>query len=216
MPFITNPAVDTDDTTYATDNPLTNFGVKRVNPWSYIVLAGKRSPGVIAIDGIRGFDRETGWDKKRGKGTQGAYLTLTTFPPAEGSIEFILWEPQHWDEWDDYLDTLTYKPAKNQSTTAAQALDIVHPALNEIKITKVVVSKVSPITHKGRGMYSRTVEFIEWIPPPAVDVVASTTSSKVDSPPQQNAPFAKNQSVADAEKETNDAFAVDQATSWQE
>lgn len=147
--------------------------------WMFVVIAGTVSPGVIAPDGIHGFERETGWDKKKGKGTQGATLTLTTYPPAEGSIDFQLWLPEHFTQWKAFRSLLKYTTAK-ATPTAADALNIYHPSLADINLSQVVTAKVSPAMHKGRGLYIISVDFIEWLPPPAISVVSTTTSARTD------------------------------------
>lgn len=154
--------------------------IEFADSWHFVTVGGMASPGVIAIDGIRGFDRETGWDKKKGKGTQGATLTLTSFPPAEGSFEFVLWTPDHFIDWQKFLQVLKYDPTKKKGSGGAEALDIYHPSLADIGISRVVTAKVSPITHKGLGKYVVTVDFIEWINPPKQSVVATTNTSKTN------------------------------------
>lgn len=139
--------------------------------WDVIVVAGVESPGIIEVDGIEGFDRETGWDKKKGKGSQGATSTLTTEPPAEGKITFTLWEPRHWREWAEFIPLLRYTPDKSKT----QAIAIYHPSLTDIGLTSVVVQKIGPIRHKGKGKYKRVIEFLEFRPPPKVSIVATPT-----------------------------------------
>lgn len=146
--------------------------------WHYVTVAGERSPGAISVDGISGFDRETGWDKKKGKGTQGATLTLTTLPPTEGSIEFQLWTSEHFVEWTAFRNLLKYNPTKKDG----QAFDIYHPSLADLDVTSVVTSKISPIRHKGKGMYVVKVDFIEYLPPPPVSSVSTPASSQANNP----------------------------------
>ena len=189
------------DFTSADINPI-DFA----SDWSFVTMAGVQSPGVIAVDGIRGFERETGWDTKKGKGTQGATLSLTTFPPAEGSIEFVLWLASHFTQWQKFRAGLKYNPGKKQSATAADALDIYHPALADLEITQVVTHKISPIYHRGGGRYVVIVDFIEWLKPPPVSIVATTASSKpndgASSPGSQPDPVgdAQQKQIADLMK----------------
>lgn len=147
----------------------------------FITISGVPSPGAIPVDGIHGFERETGWDVKKGKGTQGATLTLKTFPPITGSVAFQLWLPEHFIQWTSFVEILRYNPAKKPtSSSSADALDIWHPSFDDIKLTKVVTHKISPWRHTGRGMYIATIDFIEWQEPPAVSVVSTTNTSKPD------------------------------------
>jgi hypothetical protein len=146
--------------------------------WHYIVIAGSRSPGAIAIDGIHGFERETGWDIKKGKGVKGASLTLTTLPPAEGSVDIQLWLPEHFAQWSAFARLLKYDTSKT-SPTAADAVSIEHPSLVDVDVNLVVTRKVHPLRHRGRGLYIATIEFIEWMQPPKMSVVKDTTASRV-------------------------------------
>ena len=164
----------------STLNPL---DLSPVNPhswdaWQYITISGVPSPGVIPVDGIHGFKRETEWDKKKGKGAQGATLTLVQYPPAEGSIDFLLWLPGHFDSWSSFRTYLRYNTAKQ----AGDAVDIYHPSLADLDINAVVTKSITPIYHKGRGLYMVTVEFIEWFPPPAKPIVATPKHAAPDQP----------------------------------
>ena len=156
--------------------------IQFASDWHYFTIASQRSPGAIPVDGIKGFERETGWDEKKGKGVQGATLTLTTQPPAKGSIELQLWLPQHFTSWEAFLPLLKYDPAKKSCTDAASAFDIDHPALADLQIHSVVTHKVSPLRHKGRGLYIVTIDLIEWLRPPKVSIAQTTVKSKPDDP----------------------------------
>lgn len=155
-------------------DPITDAGT-----WNVILVGGANgtpNPGVIAVNGIRGFDRQTAWDKKIAKGQKGATLTKTLFPPAEGTIEFILWTKAQFAEWAAFRALLNY-----ESTANANAIDVYHPSLSDLKILKLVVKKISPIRHMGHGKYSVTIDFIEWIDPPKTSVVKTTNKSEPDS-----------------------------------
>lgn len=150
-------------------NPIsTSPGNPQVHPWSYITVAGRRSPGAIPVDGITGFEREFGWDVKEGKGTQGATLTLQGAPLSKGSITFQLWTSEHFVEWRSFvLESLKYNP-KNVNK---QALSIYHPSLADIDINAVVTAKISPIRGTPSRLYVVTVDFIEWMAPPKKSIV---------------------------------------------
>lgn len=156
--------------------------ISNAEAWHHIVVASIQSPGAIAVNGMRGFKRETGWDKKKGKGSQGASLTTTTFPPAEGQITFQLWLARHFTEWEQFLPLLKYNPAKTSTNDAADALDIFHPALVFVDVGSVVTHFISPPYHRGRGLYEIEVDFVEWLPPPPVAIVRTTGSSSANDP----------------------------------
>ncbi len=140
--------------------------------WHTIEIGDTTSPGVI--ESIEGFERATEWDLKKGKGAKGATLTLVQAPPCEGRITFILWEPIHFLQWAQFLPLLKYDPDK----TEAQAVGIYHPSLADLGINSVVVKKIAPIIHKGKGKYTRTIEFIEWAPPPKSSITTTPTTSE--------------------------------------
>ena len=153
-------------------NPITN-----PNAWLHFVLCGVSSPGTIAPDGIRGFKRETGWDEKAGKGTQGATLTLKTIPPTRGSILLQLVTPADFAAWDAFvLAALAIPTAKQQ----AQGLDIYYPAFSSIGLSKVVVKNYEPPKRKPKLLYVAEIELIEWQQPPPVSVVATVAKTKPD------------------------------------
>jgi len=156
--------------------------------WETYSINGTPAPGIIEIDGIRGFARETEWDAKKGKGQRGAILTLTQYPLAKGSITSLLWKPAHFSAWNSFVDTLlTYSSNKTSQTNAAT---IDHPALALLDITTVVVAAVHPIRHRGKKLYSVTVDFIEWAPPPQASVVSTPKQADVVAPtlPGNNPP----------------------------
>lgn len=154
--------------------------IEFASDWQVIYIASTPSPGAISVDGIRGFKRETGWDIKKGKGTKGATLTIKDYPPAEGEIEFQLWLPEHFDDWAQFRPLLKFDNAKASN---ANALDIYHPSLADVKINSVVVKNISPIYHRGRGLYVVSVEFIEWFPVPAKSIIKTTSASSPTNKP---------------------------------
>lgn len=145
------------------------------NDWIYYVLAGQTSPGTIPNrGGIRGFKRETGWDIKHGKGTQGATLTLKTLPPVEGSIDHQLITDNDFANWDSFvINKLSISPAKQK----AAGLSIYYPGFASIGLTAVVVKHYTGPVHQGKGLYIATVEYIEWSKPPATSIVSTVTGS---------------------------------------
>lgn len=160
-----------------------------VNQWIFFMLGGYVSPGFIPrTGGIKGFSRETGWDEKKGKGTQGATVTLTSAPPAKGTVTLHLIGPggfYYWGgpstdfaQWDSFVtNALSISPAKQQS----EGLTVWHPALAAVGITSVVVKGYSPLEHIGKGLYQATIELIEWQKPPPVSVVSTVSGTKTDS-----------------------------------
>ncbi len=141
----------------------------------FILLGTAQSPGIC-----RPFEpkREADFDVKKGKGTFGSTVTYVGRPPAKWGIVFELWLARHWDEWTAYVPLLNYDPTKKK----VQAIDIYHPSLAEIGIKSVVTTSIGMIKHEGKGLYTRTVEFLEYFPSPKVSAVSTPSGSQATSP----------------------------------
>jgi len=161
--------------------------IKNSNLWHKFQLKGVDSPGTIAKGGHKGFKRLTGWDEKKGKGTQGATLTLTSQPPAKGSFTLQLFTPKDFEDWDSFvLQVLSIDPKQQQ----AEGLAIFYPGLSSLGVTTVVVAHYTAPEHQGKGMYHVTIDLIEWVSPPATNITSTASSTAQDLPenttPQQD------------------------------
>ena len=178
-----------------TPNPITDS-----NLWQYFTLASYPSPGIIIRGGVKGFKRETGWDKKAGKGSQGATLTLKTLPPCEGTITLALWRalrttsiagpgvtfasplpPQFpgdqvddFGNWDTFVENVLAIGPKEQ---VAEGLPISYPAFCSIGLTKVVVEWYTAPEHIRGGLYHVTIKLGEWQQPPPLSVVKTVSTT---------------------------------------
>lgn len=150
-------------------NPLDN-----PQDYDFVEIDGEENPGIIAPSGITGFKRETEWEVKKGKGTKGGTATLTQLPPAKGAIKFLLWEPEHFEAWDStFRKRFKYDPTKK----TANAVDIFHPTLAKQDIHSVVTENIGPETPEGQGLWSITVELLEYLPAPKKTVTTSPDGS---------------------------------------
>ena len=143
-------------------DPITN-----PQDWDTVDLGGVTTPGRCELSG---FKREHDFDKKMGKGSAGATSTFVGKPPAQGSIEFFLWLPEHFVAWDALRPALKYDPSKGKQV---EALAIYHPALWDLEIASVVTEKIGIIQHKGEQLYAFTVDFSEYLPPPKKSAVGN-------------------------------------------
>jgi hypothetical protein len=151
--------------------------ISNANAWLTYALGGQNAPGTIPRGGIRGFKRETGWDKKLGKGTQGATLTLKTMPPVEGEIVSQLFTDADFDNWDTFVaQILSIQPAKQKAT----GIPIYYPSFASIALTAVVIKDYTGPEHQGKGLYHVKVQLLEWQQPPPVSIVS--TVNKVTIP----------------------------------
>lgn len=139
----------------------------------FVTIDGVVNPGIIARGGITGFDRDTEWDVKKGKGTKGGTTTLSQLPPAKGSIKFLLWTDAHVAQWRTFRKTFKYDPTNKTKN----AVDIFHPWLAELDITSVVTEKIGPRTFVSPGLYSITVDLLEYLPAPKTTITSTPNGS---------------------------------------
>lgn len=169
--------------------------IQNPQAWQVIQLGSSTSPGVCIVSGFR---RAHEWDVKKGKGALGATITFVQRPPAKGSVEFLLWQPIHFQQWDIFRPLLKYDPTKK----AVQAIDIYHPSLADVEISSVVTENIGAIEHKGDGLYSITVDFMEYFPPPKASAVSTPAGSKsgTKQPDPTNPTGVTDDPVADAQQ----------------
>jgi hypothetical protein len=141
-----------------------NYGAQ----WNVVVIAGQISPGLAIVGEAK---RKNTWDQKNAKGMLGTVLTYAGKPAAKFSVEFQLWTLDHFVAFEQFRTILKYDPTK----TTAQALDIFHPSLADIDIYSVVTEEIGNIVHKGQGLYSCTISFIEFLPTPKASAVSTPT-----------------------------------------
>ncbi len=163
--------------------------------YDVVKIDGVENPGIIAPGGITGFKRVTEWDVKKGKGTKGGTATLSQLPPAKGSIKFLLWDPFHFEAWNAiYRARFKYDPTKKTKN----AVDIYHPALDTLDIKSVVTESIGPEEYEGKGLWSITVELLEYIPAPKANI--SNTPSGSTSNGAKNASGSSGDPIADAQQ----------------
>lgn len=145
-----------------------------------VVIKGKASPGLALVGDV---SREYEWDVKVGKGAFGSTTTFTGRVPAKFIVTFTLWTQDHFSEWEDFVSSMKYDPTKikyNPETlfvSGVTPVDIFHPVLVNLDINSVVIQKISGLVHKGRGVYTATIDFLEYYPPPKISVVATPAGS---------------------------------------
>jgi hypothetical protein len=148
------------------------------NSWLSWQLSGVPCPGtLIRPGGVQGFKRETGWDIKKGKGTEGATLTLKDMPPCEGTFTNQLITPTDLSDWDDFVYAVLSISTKDQQ---ADGLSVFYPGLSSIGLTAVVVKDYTPVIYMGGGKYHVSVTLIEWNPPPNISIVKTVAATAPD------------------------------------
>jgi hypothetical protein len=126
----------------------------------YIMLGGAPSPGRATILGGGSGSPRT-WDVRKGYGYSGAFIVYTGDGLAKFKVMIELWLPEHFAAWQRFAKITLSKPPLGLKPTA---LDIAHPILNmqPWSITSVVVEDVSPWEQDEEGMWSTTIDFLQF------------------------------------------------------
>lgn len=168
-------------------DPITN-----AQAWHTIRVGQSTSPGLAIVGEVK---RKHEWDVKKGKGTYGATTTFVGRPPATASVKFQLWLPSHFTAWAAFRALLKYDPTKK----AVQAVDVFYPAWADVDFKSVVTESIGSIVHEGKGLYSCTVDFLEYFPAPKRSAVSTPTRSASTSG-GETTPGVQPDPVADAQQ----------------
>lgn len=125
----------------------------------FIILAGKKSPGVCTISGA-GSPRA--WDKGKPYGAS-PIMVYTGDDLSDFEVAISLWEPEHWAQWNSFARVLEKRP----NGVAPKALTIIHPQLNRapLEITEVVIRDVTQWvqgTGSKSGLWVATIPMTAW------------------------------------------------------
>lgn len=160
--------------------------IQQPSVWDVLEVGGVTSPGVCFLSGFR---RVHDFDKKSGKGTEGATLTFTRKPPVEGHVKFLLWldgtqyasAPNHFQLWGQFVQQLKYDPTKE----AVTAVDVYHPSLAFINATSFVCTEIGAVEQEGepgQQLYSITIKLCEYAPPPKLSAVSTPQTATANAP----------------------------------
>lgn len=147
------------------------------DPQAYdkITIGGVQCPGIVT--GVDQFKTKREFDVKKGKGVFGATITFVGRPPATGSITFYFWRQAQETAWVSFRNQFKFDPTKK----AIQAIDIYHPWLNEIDMNSFVCEGIGSVKHEGKGLYSITVDLLEYFPPPNKNATGTPSGSTSNS-----------------------------------
>lgn len=141
-------------------------GAWNLSAWDFMMINGFPTPGKCEISDLK---RAFGWDKKKGKGTQGVSVSYTGKDFCEFKATFWLWTPLHFAVWGSLVEILKYRPDKGIKPSA---LSVVHPALAPLDVSAVVIQHIGALEHQGEGLFKVEISFLEWAPPPPVPVAS--------------------------------------------
>lgn len=136
------------------------------SPVDWIVLAGRRSPGLATIEGA---STPRNFDERRGFGTGFATLRFRGVGLARFKVLLRLVSEQDWDDWHAWKG-LVERPSvesdpRRPRRPQAPPMDIEHPILADLGISSAVVEDVVQPIQTGDGEWTVEIKFIEYRQP---------------------------------------------------
>ena len=147
--------------------------------WDTIVIGGLSWYGKFEI---KNAARKYRWNIASGWGFLGAYEIFQAQEPAKWSITFYLWADEQYSTYLALLDKLRYSPThlppNNGNGSSVNALNMVHPQLQNNGITAAIVENIGDLEKQSDDLlFAFTVDFIEFVPqkpfPPQVPDTAA-------------------------------------------
>jgi hypothetical protein len=153
-------------------------------------LAGSPMPGQWLLTELT---RVFGWDERQGYGLSGAYLVPKGDPLVEMSFDVNIWASADAANYRQLLKTVLRKPTGLVigASNSSAAMGISFPQVNDMGITAVVVTAVTPlmnplVTSGGKGPWKAKVKLKEFRAPlPAIGIPKTVIPDKA--PPNPSA-----------------------------
>lgn len=151
-----------------TFNPITE-------PVDYILLANRRSPGIAVLSNVTSPRR---WDERRGYGLSGARVVFRGIGLARPIVTLRLLTEADFDAWHDWRSIVQRPPTGERGRLA---LDIWHPILEDLGITKVVIEDVLQPKQVADGEWNIDIKMIEFrLPTPSLITAESANERPTD------------------------------------
>jgi hypothetical protein len=149
------------------------------NPWDRLSLAGLVMPGLWSCTATPAILM----DVQKPNGFDGAALVSRGYLNSGISITGRIWTPDQWAEFQRVLPMIWRRPDKfavtdqkrqrGQVQGQQKAISIVHPAVNSVGITSIIITKLSPPEETGdRGVKQIKLTAMEYVPEPQRKVPA--------------------------------------------
>ena len=125
-------------------------------PVDKILLANRESPGLAVISNV---DSPRRWDERRGYALSGARVVFRGIGLARPIVTLRFFTDADFAAWHDWRTIVERPPVGERGRLA---LDIWHPILEDLLITKVVVENVLQPKQVADGEWNIDIKFIEF------------------------------------------------------
>jgi hypothetical protein len=126
------------------DNPIES-------PVDFVVIAGKRTPGLATITGL-GTPRK--WEEVQGYGLTGATLRYLGNSLSSFTISLRLYSEQEWADWYAFKPTVDRTPSGKRP----QALACSHPWLRDANVVSMIVEDLLAPEQTGDGEWTIAIK----------------------------------------------------------
>jgi hypothetical protein len=155
-----------------------------------IILGGDRMPGQWILQPT---SKEYGWQVQKGWALAGATVRPIGDELVSASFLVRFHTAADWAAFQPFRRRYLAKALFTAGGEATYAIGIVHPELNALGVTAVVPRKVPAFTNNGKGLWTGTVEFLQYrkaVPVPespqaAIPAAAAPAPSAADALEQE-------------------------------
>jgi hypothetical protein len=131
-----------------------------VAPCDYILLGGKKSPGIAEV---RGASSPRKWDEREGFGISGSFSVFKGRGLAHFSVILKLYTAQDWADWYAWKPVVDKLPTRRGGGGKdSGTLDIWHPLLEALDIKAVGVAEVMQAEQTDNGEWSIEIKLLEF------------------------------------------------------
>jgi hypothetical protein len=177
------------------------------DPWSSFWLGTRQLPGECSISQSQVARLEV--NKKKGKGIDGARITVSGYDPREFSVVCQIATPAQLAELEDIYDVYWVVPGKVRNLTQI-AVSVYHPGLAMLKIYAAVLVGISiPVDGKIEGAKNVTFTFQESTLPTVKNVTKSNSAPAPGEDPRKPSSESLQNSSPDPPESINDNMSTD-------
>lgn len=179
---------DPSKTAFPVPQLVTGSGTAGKFTYESMTLAGQALPGQWLLTDLT---RVFAWDQRKGYGLSGSYVVPLGDPLCEFTFDGKIWTSADAGNYRKLLKTILRKPAglNMGASNSFAAMGISQPQVNDMGITAVVVTSVTPlmnplVTSGGKGAWTFRVKFLEFRAPlPAIGIPKTIIPDKAPPSP---------------------------------
>ena len=123
------------------------------NPWDYVVLDGRKTPGLVEVLATPAMK----FDEKNSAGRHGSSITFAGYKPTKVDISVHIWTDDQLEEMEDLLALVW--PVVTKKNPQPKAIQVRHPSLNALHVKSIAVLGVSTYTPSGKISGGRMIKF---------------------------------------------------------